>query len=165
MPKSAPAGYNRTQIRLHWAVVILVALQYVLHDGVASAFDEGMEAGALTFSAPVIGHFVSGSLIFLAVAWRLMLRSERGVPPPPEQDPAWQRSLAHGTHVAIYALLLLLPISGGGAWGAASEGASTAHEVMRALLLLAIVLHVAGAVYGQWVQKTGVIRRMMVPQD
>jgi cytochrome b561 len=124
-----------------------------------------MEEGTLAFSAPVIGHFVVGSLIFLLAAWRLLLRQERGAPEPPAQDPPWQRKLARGTHFAMYALLLTLPVTGGAAWAMASEGASTAHETMRALLLFAIGLHVAGALYGQFVQKTGIIDRMRAPAD
>ncbi|RDC70946.1 cytochrome B [Rhodovulum sp. 12E13] len=165
MAAAPPAGYSRLQIRLHWAVVALVVLQYALHDGVASAFDRGMEAGALTLSAPAVGHFVAGSAIFLLAAWRLLLRQERGAPAPPAEDPPWQRGLARSTHAAMYALMLGLPVTGGVAWAMASEGASTAHEVMRALLLLAIVLHVAGAIYGQVVQKTGAIDRMRRPVD
>ncbi len=165
MPAAAPRGYSRLQIRLHWAVVGLVVLQYVLHDGVASAFDRGMEVGTLTLSAPAIGHFAVGSLIFLLAAWRLLVRQERGAPEPPAEDPPWQRALARSTHAAMYALMLALPVSGGIAWAMASEAGSTTHEVMRALLLLAIVLHVAGAVYGQAVQKTGVIDRMRRPVD
>ena len=165
VPRRAPEGYSRLQIRLHWVVVGFVALQYVLHDGVASAFDRGMEAGALALSAPVVGHFVVGSAIFLLAAWRLLLRQERGAPEPPSEDPGWQRALARGTHLAMYALMLTLPITGGAAWAMASEGASTAHEVMRALLLAAIGLHVAGALYGQFVQKTGILDRMRRPAE
>jgi cytochrome b561 len=163
VPAAAPAGYSRLQIRLHWAVVVLVVLQYALHDGVASAFDRGMEAGALTLSAPVVGHFLAGSAIFLLAVWRLLLRQERGVPAPPAADPPWQRTLARGTHGAMYALMLTLPFTGGAAWAMESHAASTAHEAMRALLLAAIVLHVAGAVHGQMVRKTGVIDRMRRP--
>ena len=163
--KTAPAGYSRTQIRLHWAVVVLVALQLALHDGVASAFDRAMDTGSFTLSAPVIGHFIGGSIIFLLVAWRLMLRAERGVPDAPAEDPGWQKSLAHGVHVAFYALLLSLPFTGGAAWAMGSAGASTAHEITRAALVALILLHVAGTIYGQFIQKTGVLARMRTPAD
>jgi len=165
MARHAPQGYSRLQIRLHWAVVALVALQYLFHDGVASAFEAGMERGAMTLSAPAVAHFVAGSLIFLLAAWRLMLRGERGVPAPPEADPPWQRGLARGVHLAFYGVIALLVVTGGAAWAMASEGASTAHETLRALLLGLVALHVAGAVYGQFVQKTGVIDRMRHPAD
>jgi cytochrome b561 len=161
----APAGYSRLQIRLHWAVVALVALQYLLHDGVASAFARGMEDGTLALSAPVIGHFVTGSLIFLLLAWRLMLRSERGVPEPPVEDPAWQRGVARGVHLSFYGIVALLLVTGAAAWAMASEGASTAHEILRALLLGLIALHVAAALHGQLLRKTGVLDRMRRPAD
>jgi len=164
-PRTSPAGYSRLQIRLHWAVVVLVALQFVLHEGVAGAFDSGMETGVFALSAPVVGHFVGGSLIFLLVAWRLMLRSERGVPPPPAADPDWQKRLVHGVHVGFYALILSLPATGGAAWAMQSAGASAAHEITRAALMALIGLHVAGALYGQFVQKTGVMQRMRQPAD
>jgi cytochrome b561 len=145
--------------------VALVALQYLFHDGVASAFESGLEEGTLTLSAPVIAHFVNGSLIFLLVAWRLMLRGERGVPEPPAEDRPWQRGLARGVHLAFYGVIALLVATGGAAWAMASQGASTAHEILRALLPGLIALHVAGAVHGQAVQKTGVLDRMRRPAD
>jgi cytochrome b561 len=36
---STPTGYSKLQIRLHWITVLLVALQYLLHDGIANAYD------------------------------------------------------------------------------------------------------------------------------
>lgn len=164
-PKPAPAGYSRLQIRLHWAVVVLVALQYVLHEGVARAFDAGMETGSFTLAAPVIGHFAGGAAILLLALWRLMLRSARGVPEPPAEEPALQKAAARATHAAFYALLLALPVSGAVAWAMQSAAASTAHEVMRAALMLLILLHVAAALYGQLVKRTGVMDRMRVPAD
>jgi cytochrome b561 len=156
-------GYSRTQIILHWATVVLVALQYLLHEGIADAFEEGLEAGRMALSAPVIGHMVGGSLILLLAFWRLALRQERGAPPPPASDPPWQRALARTVHRGMYALILLLPVSGAVAWAQASVAASAVHEAMRALLLVLILVHVAGALWGQFVQGTGVLARMLRP--
>ncbi len=158
-------GYTRTQVILHWATVLLVALQYLLHEGIAGAFDAGIEAGRMTLSAPVIGHMVGGSLILLLAFWRLALRQERGVPPPPEADPPWQRRLARAVHWGMYALVLLLPVTGAVAWAQASTAAGAAHEALRAALLLLILVHVAGALWGQYVQRTGVLSRMLRPED
>ncbi len=163
--KAAPSGYARTQIRLHWAVAALVVVQYLLGQSASAAFEDGLETGRLTMTPLAIAHFVNGSLIFLLVAWRLMLRNERGVPAPPPGEPAWQSTAARVNHRAMYALLLALPITGGVAWGAASEGAALAHESLRALLLLAVVVHVAAAVYGQFVQHSGVLDRIRRPAD
>ena len=110
---AAPAGYGPTQIRLHWAVAALVVVQYLLGGGTSSAFEDGVDAERLTMTPVAIGHFVNGALIFLLVAWRLMLRNERGVPGPTPGEPGWQSAAARGTHAAMYVLLLVLPITGG----------------------------------------------------
>lgn len=160
----AVRGYSRAQIVLHWATVVLVALQYLLHEGIAEAFDEGLDSGRMQLSAPVVGHMAGGALILLLVFWRLALRGERGVPPPPAADPAWQQTFARAVYWGMYGVLLLLPVTGAVAWAQASPAASAAHEALRALLLALILLHVAGALWGQFVQKSGVLARMLRPE-
>jgi len=48
------------------------------------------------------------ALMVLRVAWRIF------VPPPrlPTQLPGWEKNAAHGTHFGLYALLLVMPLSG-----------------------------------------------------
>ena len=161
----AVKGYSRAQIRLHWAVMILVVLQFLLHDGIANAFDEGLEAGTLTISAPVIGHFVGGLLITFLVIWRFMLRQERGVPPPPEGEPAVFSMAGRAAHAGFYVILLLLPATGAIAWGSASAGASLAHEILRAALFFLILAHIGAVAVHQFVWKTGLLQRMITPVD
>ena len=150
------------QIRLHWAVMVLVALQFLLQGGITAAFDDGIDTGAFVIG-PLAGlHMGIGSLILLLSFWRLSLR-QAGAPPPVSTDPPWQQMAARLTHGGFYVLLILLPITGAIAWGNRSQGAADLHSAMRAVLLLLIVLHVAGALYGQFVRKTDVMTRMMRP--
>jgi cytochrome b561 len=165
MPKPVPAGYSRLQIRLHWAVVGLIVIQFFSGEAVGDVFERVRETGTGGPTLPVVVHFASGALVFLLAALRLMLRADRGVPLPPAEDPAWQKTAAKVTHGAIYAILLLMPLGGGIAWGTGSEAAGEAHETAFKLLMLLVVLHVAGALYGQFVQKTGVLDRMRTPAD
>src|SRR5215469_15754405 len=44
------------------------------------------------------------ALFFLRVAWRLFDRA-----PPDEPAPAWQRVIAHLTHMLLYVFILALP--------------------------------------------------------
>lgn len=153
-------GYCPLQIRLHWAVMGLVTLQYLLHDGIAQAFDTGIETGRFVIG-PLAGlHMGIGSLILLLSFWRLSLR-QAGSPPPVSTDPPWQQMAARLTHGGFYLLLIGLPITGAIAWGSRSEGAADLHGAMRAVLLLLIAVHVAGALYGQFIRKTNVMARMM----
>jgi cytochrome b561 len=76
------SGYSRMQIRLHWAVVVLVAVQFLFHDGMSHAFRDLLETRTQTFTPGVIVHIASGLLILLFVFWRIGLRMLHGVPAP-----------------------------------------------------------------------------------
>lgn len=52
--------------------------------------------------------FVVFALALVRIAWRLSGRS----PDWPAHMPAWERLAARGAHLALYALMLLLPVSG-----------------------------------------------------
>lgn len=161
---SAPKGYSATQIRLHWLVFLLLIVQYVFHEAIVESretISKGMEA---EFNPMTMSHVVIGGLIFLIVAWRLALRFTRGAPPAPEKEPAILKLLAVATHLLLYALLILLPISGAVAWFGGVEAAAAGHSVMRIALLALVALHVAGALYHQFVLKTDVLMRMRKPQ-
>jgi len=160
MPKPLPSAYSRLQIRLHWLVFGLLVLQYLLHEPITEAFDM-LEDGLIPdFDPLVAAHVFGGFLLFVLTAARLYLRKERGVPPLPEVDPPLQRMAAHVTHYSLYALLIAMPISGAVAWFRANEAAADAHSVMRVILLGLIALHVAGALYHQFVLKDGLMQRM-----
>lgn len=160
MSKPAPTAYSRTQIRLHWLVFGLLVLQYLLHESITEAFDMVEDGLTPAFDPLVAAHVFGGFLIFVLTAARLYLRVERGVPPLPDSDPPLQRIAAHVTHYTLYGLLIALPISGAVAWFRGNEAAADAHEVMRAILLVLVGLHVAAALYHQFVLKDGLMQRM-----
>jgi cytochrome b561 len=166
----AVEGYSRGQIALHWAVALLVALQFLFSDGIKRAFELGIEAGGaaaggLAPSGPAIAHMAGGGLVLLLAFLRLMIRQSRGAPAPPATDPPWQRAVTRAVHAALYALLVAIPVAGALAWGGASEAAGQAHGALTKLLFALVVLHVAGALYGHFVQQTGVIGRMVKSRD
>ena len=156
-------GYSRAQIRLHWLTAGLVLLQFLFHEGISDAFEEGTEGGALTLTGPAIGHMAGGMLILFLVLWRLALRRDRGAPKPPHGEPVWARLLAPVAHWGLYALLVALPITGAGAWALASEPMGELHEALRGLLLLLILAHIGAVVVHQLLWKTGLVSRMMRP--
>lgn len=160
---AAPTGFSKMQIRLHWITVGLVALQYLLHEGVSGAYDRALDTGDYTLSAPVIGHAAGGMIILLLATWRLLLRRERGVPAPPASEPELFKRVSHLAHIAFYVLLFLLPFSGAMAWGGRTEAAGDVHEVLKSVLLLLIVAHVGAVLVHQFVWKTNLLDRMRKP--
>jgi cytochrome b561 len=161
MPVST--GYTRLQIVLHWLTALLVALQYVFHEGIVAAFDRGLEAGAMTFTPAALAHMTGGALILGVAIWRLLLRSENPPPPPPDGEPSWASWLSPLVHRVFYVLLISLPVTGALAWGLPSELMGDTHGALRAALLFLIVAHVGAVILHMAVWKTGLIRRMTRP--
>ena len=156
-------GYNRTQIRLHWAIFVLIVLQYVLHEPIAAA-GEAMRTGGTPEPSPlIIQHVVGGLLIFLLVVWRLALRVRRGAPALPAEEPMMLKGIAHLTHWVLYALMILLPLSGAAAFFGQVEPAAAAHSAMRVVMLLFVLLHIVGALFQQFILKTNIMDRMKTP--
>ncbi|OAN81282.1 hypothetical protein A8B78_09775 [Jannaschia sp. EhC01] len=155
----AVTGYSRLQIILHWLVFALIAQQYIFKDAMSAAWDrlgEGLEA---TFDPLVLAHVAGGALILIFALWRLMLRARRGVPPAIEA-PKVQGILAKLTHLGLYALMILMPVSGAVAWFGGVEAAAQGHNVMKIILLALVALHVVGALYHQVVLRDGTLARM-----
>jgi cytochrome b561 len=157
------AGYTTLQIVLHWATVVLVVLQFLFHEGIVMAFDRGLETGTMAFTGAAVAHMAGGAVILGLAMWRLLLRSERPSPPPPEGEPAWASWLAPLAHRIFYVLLIALPVTGALAWGLRSEFMGDMHEALRAALLFLVVAHVGAVVLHQAVWRTGLLARMTRP--
>lgn len=161
---STPKGYTLTQIVLHWGVFLLVAAQFLFHDGISAAWRSFVREGTFEPSAMVFSHIAFGVLILLLVIWRMAIKARRGAPALPENEPAWMKLAANLTHLGLYALLILMVISGGMAWFGGQRWAGDVHEVLKALVLLLVAVHVAGALYQQLVLKSDVMKRMGKPE-
>jgi cytochrome b561 len=160
-----PTGYSRTQIALHWSVAILIVAQFVLHDPIVAAWEAIEKNEAPDISMLVMLHVIGGSIILALAVWRLVLRAKRGVPALPESEAPSLKFFAHLTHWALYALMIVLPITGLAAWFGGSTTADFIHVNLKFALLALVALHVLGALFQQFVLKTGLINRMMQSQD
>jgi len=160
-----PAGFTRTQVILHWVVVVLIAFQYLASEGIETAW-RAYRNGTFTqadFSTLALMHLASGSLVLILVIWRLILRARYGAPPPDPAEPALLQLLAKIVHLAIYALIVVLPISGLIGWIGGVGGAIRVHLIAKTILLPLIGLHVIGALVHHFIWKTDVLKRMLVP--
>lgn len=98
--------YTRTAIVLHWLIALLLLSQF----GFGWLLDD------IPRNTPARGYWINlhktsgvliGLLIVLRIGWRL-----RHAPPPAPWMPTWQRRAAHASHLAMYACMVLMPLSG-----------------------------------------------------
>jgi cytochrome b561 len=101
-----PARYTSTAISLHW----LMALALV------AAFGLGLYMTGLPFSPDKLRlyswHKWAGVTIFLLVLLRLAWRATHRPPAPPLGMPVGQRHAAAAVHGLLYALMVVVPLSG-----------------------------------------------------
>ena len=106
-PTEAQSGYwGRFSIALHWlsfALVLALAIIGLSMDGLPPGPDK-VQVYALHKSLGLSVLFLTA----LRLSWRLFERR----PEPLADTPRWQHALASLTHFALYALLLLVPLSG-----------------------------------------------------
>lgn len=158
MPR--PASFSRTQIVLHWLIVLAVLFQYVAHDQISEVWHARM-AGIVPDVPSFSFHAAVGVLILILMIWRIWLRVSHGVPALPKSEPAWSRILAHSVQGLLYLALILLPLSGSAAWVLGVDGAIIVHGLLKNLVLLLVALHIAGALAQQYWFKSGMLMKML----
>ena len=168
----AVVRYSHLAATLHWlTAALLIAQVYVgftFHD---------MPRGPARMEW-FAWHKTLGVLILLFTLVRLGQRLLNPPPPYPESTSKVQRALAVWSHRLVYLLLLALPITGLAA--VSKPGQSTvellggihvpalplgedfgdAHELLVTVTLVLLALHLAAAVWHQWIAKDRFAGRM-----
>jgi cytochrome b561 len=170
-------AYDLIAKLLHWLVVLLLSVQFTIAWTMPPIHRGTIPEGLIGL------HLSLGTLIMGAVIVRLLWRWGHPVPLAPDGVPVWQHRLAEGTHQALCALLLLVPVLG---WMNASarswrvglfgfltlpnivpEGAAfgafigDVHSRASYALLGVIGLHLLAVLYHRFVLRDGVLRRML----
>ncbi|MFO1106369.1 MAG: cytochrome b/b6 domain-containing protein [Amaricoccus sp.] len=160
-----PKGYSLAQISLHWIVALLVLAQFLNDEAIGAAW-RAIRRGeaAIPGGFLVTAHVVVGIAILALMLWRLGLRLTRGAPAAPAEEPAALRLAAGATHVLLYVLLLVVPLTGLAAWYGGVAAAGELHELGKTLLMLLVFLHIAGALYQRFVLKSDAVARMLRPE-
>ena len=100
-----PHRYTGTAIALHWIVGALILVNIALAWTWPNVAD-----GAVR---PLIDtHKSIGVTVLGLVAMRLLWRWTHTPPPLPAHHKPWERRAAHWTHVALYVLMVAMPLSG-----------------------------------------------------
>jgi cytochrome b561 len=173
--------YSLTAIVLHW----------VLGFAILGIFAVGLYMTDLPFSPTRLKlynwHKWAGIVILALSLVRLLWRLTHRPPALPakvaDAMPAWQRWAHHGTHHALYLLFFLVPLIGWAYSSAAgfpivvfgaiplpdfvpvdkalADMIKPFHELSAFALIGLALLHIAAALKHQWVDRDGLIGRML----
>jgi cytochrome b561 len=170
------ARYTGTQIALHW--LIAVAIIAMLGIGL---YMVSLPKGLAFKSSLINFHKSLGMTVFLLVLIRIGVRVVAGRPPLPPMR-AWQRAAASMTQVFLYVAMVGMPLTGylGSSfnkfgtrfwgvelpmWGWDDAGMRRLffgiHTVCAWILIALVVLHVAGALKHQLIDRDGLMSRML----
>ena len=105
--RNTPDRYGSISIGLHWLTLAVLIGVYACIN-LTELYPKGSE----TREALKTWHFMLGLTVLLLVALRLLSRLAGADPAVVPPLPLWQRRLATVVHVALYALMLVMPILG-----------------------------------------------------
>ena len=175
------ARYSGLAILLHWVLALAIVGTFCL----------GLYMSDLKLSPQRIQlfnwHKWIGVSILTLSAVRLLWRWVRRPPALPagivQAMPAWQYGAYRATHVLLYALFFVVPLLGWAHSNAAgfpivwfgkiplpdlvgkdkalAEALGEAHELAAYVLAVLVVLHAAAALKHQWLDRDGLLLRMM----
>jgi cytochrome b561 len=174
----AALSYDRIAQAVHWLVAALAVTAIWLGWGIAWAPRNTPRRDLF-----VLIHESVGLTILAAMVFRAWWRWRHPPPPLPPTLARHEAALAHLTHIALYMLLLVMPLAGYLSAAAAghavsvfgivsipplsphnnrlSQVAIAIHLVGQYPLYLFAALHVAGTLFHGVVRRDGVIERML----
>ena len=100
------ARYNPTAMTLHWLVASLIVINIFL--GLSGVSKGKGPAGQSIIAV----HKSVGLTILLLAILRILWRIAKAPPPLPRSYSKLEQGAAHGAHYLLYALMLLLPLTG-----------------------------------------------------
>jgi cytochrome b561 len=167
--------FTPLQRLLHWLMAICILAMLFIGVGMVSTVKP-------TYLTLVSIHKPLGIAILVLALLRLALRLVRGAPALPADLPAPMRLAAQGSHYALYALMIVMPLLGWGMLSAAaypvvlfggwhlpailpqSDSLHTllwnAHFYLAFAFFALILMHVAAALFHALVRRDGVFETM-----
>ncbi len=172
-----PAGESFTLLQrlIHGLMAVMVVAMLFIGIGMVSTVQP-------QFLTLISIHKPLGIAILAIALLRLGVRLRRGAPPLPADLSWWQAAGAKASHVALYALMIVMPVVG---WSMLSAGGypvvlygptrlprimprdASMYAVLRSLhaslaygFFAAILMHVAAALFHGLIRRDGVLRSM-----
>lgn len=169
--------YSGTAIALHWLTALLIFAAWPL--GMVMT---GMPLSPLKLKLFSYHKWLGVTVFVLALA-HLAWRARHAPPALPASIAPWQQRAAHGLHAALYLLLLAIPLSGWlmssakgfqtiylgvlplpdlvGKNKALGEILENIHTALNYGLLAVLAGHIGSALKHQYLDRDGVLARML----
>ncbi|RSZ59513.1 cytochrome b [Massilia atriviolacea] len=170
--------YTITAIVFHWLIAVLIVGAFIM--GLVMTDIPGITPTKLKYYS---WHKWAGVTVLALAALRLLWRLSHRAPPYPASMPAWQKGAAHGLHGMLYLLMFAVPLSG--YLYTLSAGIPVVyfglfelpvimaadpelkpllkgvHYWLNMGLAGAVGLHLAAALKHQFIDRDGVLKRML----
>lgn len=152
-------GYSGLQIGLHWAIALLIGVNYLVSEGMEQSFDGMMEGNAVTGWTPMI-HVYVGVAVLALVVIRILVRFASGAPAPVQGGTLLDK-LGEVSHWVLYALMLVVPALGAVSWYLKIDQTAGLHVIVMNVMMILIGLHAVAALFHQFILKDHLLLRMM----
>jgi cytochrome b561 len=179
--RNSPTRYGALSIALHWVMLLLIAAVYACIE-----LRDNFPKGSVIREGLKTWHFMLGLSVLVLVLIRLVLRLTDTVPRIEPNPPKWQDRFAKLMHLALYALMIGMPLMGWfvlsaqgkaitffglqlppliGASKSIAEWAKELHEAGGTIGYLLIGAHAAAALFHHYVVRDTTLRRMLPGQS
>lgn len=170
--------YSSVAILLHWLIALLIVSAFAL--GVTMVDIPGITPTKLKYFS---WHKWVGVTVLTLACVRLLWRLTHPAPLYTFAMPAWQKAAAHGLHGLLYLLIFAVPVSG--YFYSLAAGVPVVylgvlplpvliepnpalkpllkqvHYAFNMTMLAGVALHVAAALKHQFIDRDGVLKRML----
>ncbi|RJG02166.1 cytochrome b [Noviherbaspirillum sedimenti] len=170
--------YTKTPMALHWLIALLIIAAFAL--GVTMVDIPGLTPTKLKYFS---WHKWLGVTVLALAAMRLLWRLTHAAPALPMSMPSWQVKISSLLHGLLYVLMFAIPVSGYFYSLAAGVPVTylgvlplpvliepnpelkvvlkAVHYWLNMSLLAAVAVHMAAALKHQFIDRDGVLKRML----
>ncbi|CAM2151803.1 superoxide oxidase [Pararobbsia alpina] len=167
--------FSGAQRLLHWTMAVLILAMLFIGVGMVASVSE-------RHTWLIAVHKPLGIAILLLVIVRVVVRLRNGTPPLPADMPGPQKLVAHLSHLALYGLMIAMPLLG---WAMVSAGGypvtlfggfhlppiapasawwfarlHLAHTYLAYLLFVTVLGHLGAALFHGLIRRDGVLSSM-----
>ena len=154
--------YSKSQIILHWLVVILIVPQFLFSHKISKALEARFN-GYEVLESPLISlHILTGFIIFCLACARFIQRLDNSKHREDNNTNDVGNIIKHLNHYTLYFLMLALPITGAIGWFRGIEAFANLHVMLKSAFLLLVALHLTSTFYQQVFLRNNVLGKMLL---